>query len=84
MWPWLLADWIVAEGARFLRQPVASIPVRLSMGGPRFLADFLKIVNPSLPFDRIVEADLEFLIHELNPTFNCYFWEATQFYTPIV
>jgi hypothetical protein len=64
-------NWIVDEGVNKLIQKPHILDVNLSKGGGAFLLSFLKIVNPNLPFDRIVDVDLEFLIEELSVLIDC-------------
>jgi hypothetical protein len=62
-------EWITSESIKLYKHPLNNIAVYLDRGGPEFLFKFLKIVSPHLPFDRIIEADLEFLVQELEPIF---------------
>lgn len=73
-----MSRWILGAGIEFMPQPAAVIHLQLGAGSSAFLLDFLKIANPSLPFDRIVEADLEQLIQELVPEMDDYDGGSTE------
>lgn len=60
------AEWLFSKVEKYCSKPVHKLEVALTCGAARFLLSLLRIVNPQLPFDMLVEADIEHLILELD------------------